>query len=156
MGTARLVFGAVPSTTDGPHVLRSTRISFAGARRVLDAAVARATELGTPVCVEIVDPSGEPVLAARMDGAALMSSRIAADKAYTVVAFNGRDTEVWVPGLASKPEVLEGLNKMPRFCILGGGVGLWSEGELIGAVGVSGASVEQDVEVAKAAAAAVA
>ena len=97
---------AEPSTSD-VHVLRSTRISFAGARRVLDAAVARATELGTPVCVEIVDPSGEPVLAARMDGAALMSSRIAADKAYTVVAFNGRDTEVWVPGLASKPEVLE-------------------------------------------------
>jgi len=106
------------------------------------------------VCIVVVDPGGQAVLAARMDGAPRLSADIAADKAYTVTAFSGRPTDQWWPGLKDRPEILGGLSKMPRFSILGGGLPLRVGGELVGAVGVSGASSEQDVAVAAAGAAA--
>jgi uncharacterized protein GlcG (DUF336 family) len=121
---------------------------------VLEAALAEAASIGVAVCIVVVDPAGQPVLTARMDGAPRLSAGIAADKAYTVAAFNGRPTDQWWPGLKDQPEILDGLAKMPHFTILGGGVPLRVAGELVGAVGVSGASSEQDVAIAVAGAAA--
>ena len=136
------------------HTIPSTSISLDGARAVLDAALAEAASIGVAVCIVIVDPGGQSVLTARMDGAPRLSADIAADKAYTVSAFGGRPTDQWWPGLKDQPEILGGLAKMPRFTILGGGVPLLVAGEVVGAVGVSGASSEQDVAIAIAGAAA--
>jgi uncharacterized protein GlcG (DUF336 family) len=138
------------------NTIPSTSVSLEGARAVLDAALAHATTIDAAVCIVIVDPAGQAVLAARMDGAPRLSADIAADKAYTVTAFNGRPTDQWWPGLKDMPEILDGLAKMPRFTILGGGVPLRVSGKLVGAVGVSGGSSEQDVEIATAGAAVIA
>lgn len=136
------------------NTIPATSVSLSGARAVLDAALAEAASIGVAVCIVVVDPGGQAVLAARMDGAPRLSADIAADKAYTVTAFSGRPTDQWWPGLKDRPEILGGLSKMPRFSILGGGLPLRVGGELVGAVGVSGASSEQDVAVAAAGAAA--
>ena len=67
-------------------------VTYAGARLVLEASIARATSIGVPVNVAVADPGGNLVAFARMDGAALLSGSIAQDKAYTVAAFLGIPT----------------------------------------------------------------
>ena len=129
-------------------------ISLSAAQRVLDAALAQAAAMSTLFCICIADPAGEPVLTARMDGAPRLSARIAADKAYTVAGFGGMPTDRWWGAIENEPALVHGITKVPRLIVFGGGVGLFSGGELVGAIGVSGGSAEQDTEVASAGAAA--
>lgn len=128
-------------------------ISLAAAQRVLAAAVDKSTAMGKAMCITVADPSGEPVVSARMDGAPRLSARIAADKAYTVASFMGMPTHLWWPAIANEPALVHGITHQPRLIVFGGGVPLTLDGELIGAIGISGGSAEEDREVAEAAAA---
>ncbi len=130
-------------------------LSLDGARRVLDAALAAAGDMGVAFCIAVTDPSGEPLVTARMDGAPRLSAGIAADKAYSVAGFGGLSTDQWWDIVKDDGPLLHGLTQTPRLTIFGGGVGIFSDGELVGAIGVSGGSAEQDAEVAEAAAAVV-
>ena len=120
---------------------------------MLDASLAKAVELGKLFCICIADPAGEAVLTARMDGAPRLSARIAADKAYTVAGFGGMPTDRWWGAIENEPALVHGITKVPRLIVFGGGVGLFSAGELVGAIGVSGGSAEEDAVVASAGAA---
>jgi glc operon protein GlcG len=131
-------------------------LTYAGARAVLDAAMAKATELGVPINVSVCDAAGHQLAFARMDGAALLSESIATDKAYSVVAFLGLPTSAWDEVLKSDAVLREGLVHRDRLVIFGGGLPVVVAGAIVGAVGVSGGSVDQDEEVAKAGAAALA
>jgi glc operon protein GlcG len=139
---------------DMATTLSSVSISLEGARRVLDAAIAKATEMGLDACISVCDPAGHAVLSARMDGAPLLSVDIAANKAYTVVAFKGMPTHLWWGGIKDDPSLVHGLTKSNRFIIFGGGIPVRVKKKLVGAVGVSGGSAEQDQAIAEAAAAA--
>lgn len=138
-----------------PYVVPGATLSYAGARAVLDAALAEAAELGVAVNVSVCDVAGHPLAFARMDGAALLSGSIAADKAYTVVAFNGVPTSLWFDMVENEPALREGIVHRDRLVIFGGGEPVLLDGALVGAVGVSGGTAEQDVQVASAGAAAV-
>ncbi len=129
-------------------------ISLAAAQRVLAAAMAHAQTMGRLFCLCIADPAGEPVLSARMDGAPRLSARIAADKAYTVAGFGGMPTDRWWGAIENEPALVHGITKVPRLIVFGGGVPLYSKGGLVGAIGVSGGSADEDAEVARAGAAA--
>ncbi|MEZ5249674.1 MAG: heme-binding protein [Ilumatobacteraceae bacterium] len=131
-------------------LLPMSTISLDTARRALDAAVAHATSIGLAACVTVADPSGEPILTARMDGAPRLSAQIAANKAWTVASFNGLPTEAWWGLIRDEPALVHGITHTPRLTIFGGGVAIRSNGELVGAIGVSGGSAEQDAEVAAA------
>lgn len=137
---------------------RSTRsrrtLTLSGARAVLDAALAHAERIGVPVNVCVSDDAGHQIMAARMDGAALLSATIAADKAYTVAAFLGIPTHQWFDLIKDEPSLREGIVHRDRLVIFGGGVAVIVDGELVGAIGVSGGSAEQDREIAEAGAAA--
>ena len=85
-----------------------------------------------------------------------MSASIAQDKAYTVVAFLGIPTERWFSMIEGEPALREGIVHRDRLVIFGGGVPVTVDGTVVGAVGVSGGSAEQDVEIATAGAAALA
>lgn len=148
---------AVPdqSHQSGTTCLRRT-LSYVGARRVLEGALARAEQLGVPVNVCVADSSGNALATARMDGAALLSASIAADKAYTVAAFLGVPTHEWFDLIKDEPALREGIVHRERLVVFGGGVGVRSDGELVGAVGVSGGSAAQDRDIAEAGAAALA
>jgi glc operon protein GlcG len=134
--------------------LSSVSISLVGARRVMDAAIAKATEMGLDACISVCDPAGHAVISARMDGAPLLSVDIAANKAYTVVAFKGMPTHLWWGALKDDPALVQGLTLTNRFIIFGGGIPLAVKKKLVGAIGVSGGSAEQDQAIAEAAAAA--
>ena len=130
-------------------------LSYAGARAVVDAAAARAQALGVPVNIAVVDLAGALLAFARLDGAPLLSGAIAQDKAYTVAAFNGVPTHAWFAMIEAEPALREGIVHRERLVIFAGGVPVTVGGTLVGAVGVSGGTAEQDREIAEAGASAV-
>jgi uncharacterized protein GlcG (DUF336 family) len=130
-------------------------LTYAGARTAVDAAAARAQALGVPTNIAVVDLSGGLLAFARLDGAPLLSGSIAQDKAYTVAAFNGVPTHAWFGLIEAEPALRQGIVHRDRLVIFGGGVPVTVNGSLVGAVGVSGGTAEQDREIAEAGASAV-
>jgi uncharacterized protein GlcG (DUF336 family) len=129
-------------------------ITREGADRLLAAAVAKATEIGTASSVAVVDAGGQLKAFVRMDGAALMSGQVARDKAYTAVGF-GVPTDAWPEFLRSDEGLGAGaVGAIERLVVFGGGVPLQVGADLVGGVGVSGGTPAQDSEIAAAAAAA--
>ena len=136
-----------------PDTAPSSTLTLDGARKVLDAALTKAADMGKPFCITVADPSGEPIISARMDGAPRLSAGIAANKAYTVAGFGGMPTAAWWDAIKDEPSLVHGITHTPRMIVFGGGVGISSDGMLVGTVGVSGGSADEDAEVAAAAAA---
>ena len=120
-------------------------VTYDAACRVVAAAAERAAAEGIAVCIAVADPGGNLVAFGRMDGAALLSAKIAEDKAYTVTAFHGVPTGDWFAMIKDEPALLTGIVHRERLVVFGGGVPLTADGKLVGAVGVSGGSAEQDV-----------
>jgi uncharacterized protein GlcG (DUF336 family) len=135
-------------------VVEVRTVTLEAARRAVTACVERARELGIEVAIAVVDQAGNLKAFARMDGAPLLSSRIAQDKAWTAAAF-GLPTHRWWDLVKDEPPLLHGIVKTDRLIIFGGGVPLRSGGGVVGGIGVSGGSAEQDREIAEAGAAVV-
>lgn len=134
----------------GPDVIGVSILTLAGAQRVLTASLQAAGELGVDVCVAVTDRGGQLLAFARMDGAALLSVSIAQDKAYTVSAFDGLPTHDWFELIRDEPALLHGIVKTERLIVFAGGVPVRVGGTLVGAVGVSGGSADQDRAIAEA------
>lgn len=131
-------------------------VTAAGARAAIDAALAEAESLGVRVVISVVDRGGNPIALLRMDGAFLFSVEVAEKKAWTAAAA-GIPTDHLRGAFNGDPTLLHGLApKIDRLMAVGGGVPVRIDGELAGAVGVSGATEDQDTQIATAAAAAVA
>jgi len=97
----------------------------------------------------VVDVSLKIKAFLRMPGAFLHSVEIAIDKAYTAASF-GFPTSQWMALLADDEALRIGLAERPRLVIFGGGLPILEAGELIGGIGVSGGSAEQDEQCAQA------
>lgn len=138
---------------DETDVVEVPTLTLSGARRALDGSLALAAELGVAVCAAVADASGQLLAFARMDGAALLSVSIAQDKAYTVTAFGGLPTHEWFDLIKGEDALLHGIVKTDRLIVFAGGVAVRAGGRLVGAVGVSGGSAEQDRAIAEAGAA---
>ncbi|WP_231733391.1 MULTISPECIES: heme-binding protein [unclassified Phenylobacterium] len=132
-----------------PHLITTQQ-----AQAVIAAAAARAAELGVPVNVAILDAGAHLKAFDRMDGAVLGSIDVSIGKARTAILFDARSEIVWdycKPG-AQAPGLENTNGGLVPF---GGGIPLRSrDGQTLGAVGVSGGAVAQDVAIAEAAAAA--
>ena len=125
-------------------------ITIDAAHRVVAAAEAKATEMGVPMCIAIADPGGNLKAFARMDGAALLSTQIAQDKAYTAVGF-GMPTHGWHDFIKDDAPLADGApSGIDRLVIFGGGYPITVDGAVVGAIGVSGGHYSQDQEVAEA------
>jgi uncharacterized protein GlcG (DUF336 family) len=127
-------------------------LSLADARAAIAAGERKALELKVPYNIAVVDAGGDLVAHARMDGAWLGSVNIAIDKAWTARAFD-MPTDA-LARLAQSGQQGFGINTTNgcRVVIFGGGIPVKANGVVIGAVGASGGSVEQDTLVARAAA----
>ncbi|EOH3002635.1 TPA: two-domain cob(I)yrinic acid a,c-diamide adenosyltransferase PduO [Citrobacter freundii] len=130
-------------------------LSFQELHQLTHAAVTRAEELQVPVVISIVDANGTQTVAWRMPDALLVSSELAPKKAWTAVAMKTAThelTSVVQPGAA-----LYGLEShmQGKVVTFGGGYALWREGLLLGGLGISGGSVEQDMDIAETAIAAI-
>ncbi|AQT81823.1 cobalamin adenosyltransferase [Mycolicibacterium litorale] len=137
-----------------PDIALAPTLTGSGAQRVLNESLRAADGLGVAVCVAVADRSGHLLALARMDGAALLSTSIAQDKAYTVAAFGGLPTHSWYDLIKDEPALLHGIVKTDRLIVFAGGVPVLADAVFVGAVGVSGGSAEQDRAIAEAGAAA--
>jgi uncharacterized protein GlcG (DUF336 family) len=129
-------------------------ISLQDARKVIAAAEQKAQQIGQPMNIAIVDGGGNLVSHVRMDGAWIGSIDISINKAFTSRAFDISTKDL---SEHSQPQGqfygIHGSNN-GRIMIFAGGIPLKKEGKVVGAIGVSGGSGEQDQEVAQAGAAA--
>ena len=130
-------------------------LTQAGARAALDAALAKAGELGVKVNVAVADHSGELICFERMDGAWTISAPIARDKAWTVAAGGGLRSDQWYDIIKDEPALLTGFPHRDNLVVFGGGVPIMVDGQLAGTVGVSGGTAEEDRAIAEAGVAAV-
>lgn len=128
-------------------------ITQAACDRLIEAATAKALEIGVPMVISVVDESGTLKAFRRMDGAPCLSIEIATNKAYTAVAF-GMPTHGWYEFIKNDPPLLHGIVHTPRLIVFGGGFPVAQDGHNIGGIGVSGGHYEQDMVVAEAALAA--
>ena len=124
------------------------RFDLAAAKRIAERAEARSAELGVPVVIAAADAGGNLMLLHRVEGALLASIEIAINKAWSAVAFQA-PTATLGP-LASGDGPLPGLadTNSGRVVLFGGGVPVHVDGELAGAIGISGGTAEQDVDIA--------
>ncbi|MDX6465905.1 MAG: hypothetical protein QOI27_945 [Gaiellaceae bacterium] len=133
---------------------RNKGVTLDAALRVIAGARQKAREIDVPMNIAVVDEGDNLVAFERMDGAWLGSIDIAQGKAYTARAFN-MSTRDLAP-LCQPGEPLFGIQASNggRLIIFAGGIPLERGGDVLGAIGVSGGSVEQDQAVAEAGAAA--
>ena len=134
---------------------RPTRcLTAAAALRAVAAAVAHAEALGVRVNACVADAGGHPIAFLRGDGAFLPSGGIARDKAATAAGF-GAPSGALYDALASEPAVLAGIGKRAGVALFPGGLPIRVGDEVIGGIGVSGASADQDEACARAGLAAI-
>jgi glc operon protein GlcG len=123
-------------------------IEYAEAQRIVAAIVERALQMKKAAVIAVADCYGELIAFARMDGAPVSSVRIAANKAWT--AARERKSTKDIGEKARHPE--KGFDIAyygdPRFVGWGGGIPVWRDGEVVGAVAVSGLSSAEDIELA--------
>lgn len=120
------------------------------AHRLIAAAEQKAQEMGHPFVIAIVDESGVLKAFSRMDNAALLSVQVAQDKAYTAVGF-GMSTDQWHDFIKDDPPLAAGApSGIERLVVFGGGYPILVNGQIVGAIGVSGGHYSQDMEVARA------
>jgi uncharacterized protein GlcG (DUF336 family) len=116
------------------------------AKRILRSAVSKAEEMGRSCSIAIVDGNGWLVALHRMDGAPIPTSEIARDKAWTAATFRMPSSDVLrfgdprVPGYGFNVQ-----NWNERLTTIPGGVPIWDEGHLVGAIGIGSEIPEGDV-----------
>jgi len=132
------------------NVVTKHSISSELAQKMVDEAMAKARQLGVAENVAILDDGGNLKAFGRMDGAPILCIEMAQNKAYT--ALFGVSTQDFFNFIQGDPSLLAGIPTLSRVAAWGGGFPIKVNGEVVGAIGLSGApTVENDVECARAA-----
>src|SRR6202043_1143096 len=142
----------VPSEGRCPmaNLVKKHSISSELAQKMVDAAVAKAREIGVSENVAILDDGGNLKAFSRMDGAPIPTIEMAQNKAYT--ALFGGSTQEFFDFIQGDPSLLAGIPTLARIAAWGGGFPIKVDGEVVGAIGLSGApTVQNDIDCAKAA-----
>ncbi|HEX3354754.1 MAG: GlcG/HbpS family heme-binding protein [Terriglobales bacterium] len=129
--------------------MRTTHsIDYSEARKIIDRIVERALQMKKAAVIAVADSHGELIAFARMDGAPVSSIRIAANKAWT--AARERKPTKEIGEKVRHPEKGHDIAYYgdSRFVGWGGGIPVWKDGEVVGAVAVSGLSSSEDIVLA--------
>ena len=125
-------------------------ISLSEARQIIDAAEKKAQEIAQPVNIAVVDQGNNLLAFARMDGAWLGSIDIAMNKAFTARAFDLATIDLADNAQPGQQFYGIHVSNGGRVMIFAGGIPLKRNGEVVGAIGVSGGTKPQDQSVAEA------
>ena len=129
-------------------------VTLEDARRVIDAAEKKAKEIGQPMNIAVADGGGNLVAHVRMDNAWIGSIEISINKAYTSRAFEIETRDLAKYAQPGGDFFGVHVSNHGRVMIFAGGIPLKRDGKVVGAIGVSGGSGDQDHSVAAAGAAA--
>ena len=123
-------------------------LSFEKARKIIRAGERKAKEMNIAAVFAVVNPEGNLIIEERMDNAILVSVEVAYKKAYTAAALKLNTQDL--TALVQPGAMFYGLQSDPKYIVFGGGMLLKVDGKIVGAVGVSGGSAQEDMEIAKA------
>jgi uncharacterized protein GlcG (DUF336 family) len=130
------------------NVIEKNSISSELARRMVEAVVVKARAIGVPENVAVLDDGGNLKAFARMDGAPILSIDISQYKAYA--ALFGLATQDFFKYIQTDPSPLIGVPQHARVAAYGGGLPIKVDGAIVGAIGVSGGTVRNDIDCAEA------
>ena len=137
-----------PAAPPPPPPNYGPAITLEQAKKVMAGAEAEANKNKWNVCIAVLDSGGNLVMMHRMDGAQFGSLEVAREKAYSAVAFR-RPTKVFAD-LVEKGGGNLRLLRVPGASVLEGGIPIVHDGKIIGSVGVSGGTSQQDAQIAQA------
>ena len=123
-------------------------ISREAAQRLVGAARTACADLGIDVTIAVTDAGGHLKALDRADRAPFLTVDVAIDKAWTAASF-GLGTHVW-NGIVATPAAAQ-LAHRPRLVAVGGGCAVVHEGRVVGGIGISGGTAQQDQDAAEAA-----
>ena len=125
-----------------------SNLSLEKARKIIRAGERKAKEMNIAAVFAVVNPEGNLIIEERMDNAILVSVEVAYKKAYTAAALKLNTEDL--TALVQPGAMFYGLQSDPKYIVFGGGMLLKINGKIVGAVGVSGGSAQEDMEIAKA------
>jgi len=127
---------------------------YEASQQLVEGGIRKAEEIGVRVSIALVDSHGDVIAVKRMSGAISLSPKIAMGKGSAAAIFR-RATSEFEPRILQNPTMWSGVTSMTAGALLfgRGGVPIIDGSETLGAIGVSGATSEQDELIAKAAAA---
>jgi glc operon protein GlcG len=142
-----LVVGSVSAQAPAPPPAYGTPISLEQAKKVVAGAEAEAKKNNWPVVIVVMDSGGQLVMLQRLDNTQWGSIDIAKEKARSAVALR-RPTKALQDAVAQGGSNL----RLPTtgFSVLEGGIPIVADGKIIGSVGVSGVTSQQDAQIAQA------
>ena len=140
-GAADALVAEVVARLGGPKAL-----DLATAKVIVEAVEARAAELGKRAVIAVCNAEGNPVAVHVMDGSFLVSYEVAVKKAYTAVAVKMSTMEL--SALCQPGGTFYGLQALDRVITFGGGIPLYRGGVIVGGLGVSGGTGEEDHDLA--------
>ena len=123
-------------------------LSLEKARKIIRAGEKKAKEMNLSAVFAVVNSEGNLIIEERMDNAILLSVEVAYKKAYTAAALKLNTQDL--TALVQPGAMFYGLQSDPKYIVFGGGMLLKVDGKIVGAVGVSGGSAQEDMEIAKA------
>lgn len=141
-----LVLSALLSFSAHAQLADKKMLTVDAAKKMTAAAEAEAKKNGWTMAIAVVDDAGHLITFQRLDGTQSGSIEVAIAKAKTAAAFK-RPTKVFEEASKTRPGLL---TLSPAAVMVEGGVPLFAEQQLVGAIGVSGASSQQDGQVAEA------
>jgi uncharacterized protein GlcG (DUF336 family) len=127
---------------------QSRTITIEAANELIEIARATSQQIGFEVAIAVSDAAGNLKAFERTDACPFLAADVAIDKAWTAAAF-GLSTHTWA-SILTNPLVSQ-LAHRPRLVAVGGGYPVIENGRVIGAIGVSGGTAEQDQKAAEAA-----
>ncbi|MFI5449949.1 MAG: heme-binding protein [Candidatus Bathyarchaeia archaeon] len=131
-------------------MIQVSKLSWSDVERIIEAATKKAIEIKVPTNIAVTDEAGILLGFKRMDGALVCCAQLAIDKAYTSAALGVTTQEEWK---AAQPGGIDyGLNSLygGRLTTIGGGVPIKMGSQILGGIGVSTGTVEEDIATAQA------
>ena len=131
-------------------MLSLNRLSISDAESLIKGARIKANEIKVPMCISVVDESGNLIAFERMDGGKITSITVSQDKAFTAAAARKATHEynaACVPG-----NLVFGIHTAlnGRLSVVGGGLPVIVDGEVVGGIGLSSGTPDQDMDCAQA------
>ena len=131
-------------------MITAPKLTLEDARIILEGAEAKSREIGVDIDIAVVDDGGHLLAFIRMDGARLTSIDVAINKAFMAACARRATHEYSAIAGAGGPSFGMHTSNQGRFMIVGGGLPVFFKGAIVGGIGCSSGSAEQDREVAQA------
>jgi uncharacterized protein GlcG (DUF336 family) len=148
-GAPLATFAVTLELTEETLMITVPKLTLEDVKRIMEATEAKARSMGVDMDIAIVDDGGHLLMFQRMDGAKITSIQVSIDKAFTAAGTRRPTHEYAAMAGAGGPAFGIHVSHQGRFSIVGGGVPILVEGRVVGAVGCSSGTPEQDREVAE-------